>query len=142
MLITHLSSKRQNIGLNSYNTPFPLTITYSSLQRTVTQMDLYPFWAPSIHLDQISHYSQQSTGSLLTKTYTFNGIATITFLLNMVFSTLLHIWQELFVQIHSYYKRSKGASFPIRPSLGARTTTCITPTNKRIIYKLMLPLVT
>ena len=40
MLMTHLSSKGQNIGLNFYSISTPLSLTYRSLQRTLSQMDL------------------------------------------------------------------------------------------------------
>ena len=42
-LMTPLSSKWQNTGFNFWNTSTPLTLTYSSLQRTPLEMYLCPF---------------------------------------------------------------------------------------------------
>ena len=52
MLMTPLLSKGQNVGLNFCNTSTQLTLKYSSLQRNLTPMDLYPFWVCLIHYVQ------------------------------------------------------------------------------------------
>ena len=78
MLMTHLPSKIQNVGLNCYNTSTPWTLTYSSLQRTLTQMDMYPFWAPLLHVDQttITHNLSAKYSVLNTLTHRARTVST------------------------------------------------------------------
>ena len=56
-----------------------------------TQIDLYPFWTLQLNLDWTKDYSPQSKGNLPTKTNTFIGTATTTFLLNLVNSIPLNV---------------------------------------------------
>ena len=90
MLMTHLSSKRQNIDPH-----IQFSAEVPNIDRSM------PFWTSLFHLDQTTLYSQQATGNLPTQTSTFNGTATTTFLLITVFLTPLHIEQGLFMHIYS-----------------------------------------
>ena len=74
-----------------------LTLTYYSLQRHPTQMDPYPLWILKPHLELTTHISQQYTGIPPTQTSTFIGTAAITYLIGIIYSTLLHTGQGLFV---------------------------------------------
>ena len=77
-------------------------------RRTQLRWILTLFGYFGFHLDQTTHYLQNFTGSIPTKTSTFTGTATIIFLPSVVFPKPLHIEQGLFVQTNSYEK-GRGA---------------------------------
>ena len=85
MLMTYFPFKRQNMELNCYNTSTPLTLTYNSLQTTLTQMDVYPFEHP-YHTWTRQHITRNSLQEIYipTQTSTFTGTATQTFMLSTV----------------------------------------------------------
>ena len=60
--------KGQSIVTNLYNIPTPLTLTYSSLMKDLTQIDLYPFWTDLLDQDLTTNLPQQCIGNLPTQT--------------------------------------------------------------------------
>ena len=146
MLMAHLSSKRQNIGCNFYNTPIPLIFTYSSQQRTITGMDLYLFRHPyytwtrqhitwniyrkPIHRNQYLHWENHHNLSAK-----YSVLKTLTHIARMVCANP----QLLQKEEEEHIKRPfQSASSPNGPPLDSisKTTTGITPTTKTTNKKL------
>ena len=133
MLRTLLSSKRQNRATNSYNISTPSTLTYTPLQRTPTQMVLYPFWTLKLHLDETPDYSQKSKENLSTENRTFIWTATTTFLLKFsMINILSHRARTVCVnqQLLHQYKFPSWALTRLKITSNHKYNTTQTSNNK------------
>ena len=96
-------------SVGSMQQPILTTCELHSLSHTIYSREPQLRWTHTLfghsqfHLNLTTHFSQLSTGHLPTQPSTFIGTATITYLLNIVYSTPLHTGLGLSELAHSCF---------------------------------------